>query len=136
MDVENLALTIRAFFHHLLSSRYQSHLEEELLRTRSDYETRLLERERTISDLREQLSFLSSKVDRYEMVLLPLASPAGSLLATPRRPAPTFQSSTDTPAPTSWQEVQAQWDREQAAEAAKEKRDGNDQGRQAQVEQV
>jgi hypothetical protein len=118
MDEQNLATTIRQFLRDLLGSRLTSHLEDELMRLRSDYETRLLERERTISDLREQLSSLSSKVDRYELVLLPLSSPIGSLFSPKKSSAsPNLQATTEPP-PTRWEEIQADWERQQAEEVA------------------
>jgi len=117
MDEQNLATTIRQFLRDLLGPRLTTHLEDELMRTRSDYETRLLERERTISDLREQLSLLSSKVDRYELVLLPLSSPIGSLFSSKKSASPNLQATTEPP-PTRWEEIQADWERQQAEEVA------------------
>lgn len=131
MDVETVGLSIRLFLRNLMGSRLSAHLEEELMRLRSDYETRLLERERTIADLREQLALLSAKVDRYELVLLPLSSPVGSLLTPRPAPRETLRSSADTPTPTRWEEIQAQHYAEEARLAAEEKLHGNDQGRQA-----
>lgn len=119
MDEQNLGTTIRAWLRGLLGSRLNAHLEEELLRLRADYETRLLERERVIADLREQNGQLSAKVDRYELVLLPLASPLGGFF-TPKKETKTFQPNTE-PSQQSWQEIQADWEKTQEEEMQLEK---------------
>jgi hypothetical protein len=118
MDVQNLGTTIRQFLRDLFGSRLNAHLEEELMRTRQDFENRLMDRERVIADQREELGQLKAKVDRYEMVLLPLSSPAGGFFA-PRKPRPPLHP-TD-PEFKSWPQIQAEWDKEQAEIAAKEK---------------
>jgi hypothetical protein len=111
-------MQIRQFLRDLFGSRLNAHLEEELMRVRNDYESRLMEHERIASDLREELAQLRGKVDRYEMVLLPLASPAGGFFA-PRKERPPLQSV--EPETKSWPQIQAEWDIGQAEEAAKEK---------------
>ena|ERR1700734_415784 len=118
MNMENVGLQIRAFLRNLFGSRLNAHLEEEIMRTRNDYETRLMERERTISDLREQLGQLSAKVDRYELVLLPLASPIGGLFA-PKKERPPLVPVEDYP--KTWAEIQAEHDRQQQLEAEADK---------------
>lgn len=117
MDVEtdSLAIRIRTFLRDLLGSRLLDHMERELMQVRADYETRLLERERVIADLRADLAALQSKLDRYELVLLPLVHPR------PSAPRPVTLQETREPRQSSWAEVQAEWDREQAELAAKEK---------------
>lgn len=109
---------IRQFFRDLLGSRLNAHLEEELLRLRSDYDTRLQERERTIAEQREELIQLRSKLDRWEMVLIPLSGKDGGLL-TPRRQHPTFEPLLGAD-PTSWEAIQADWEKRQRDEAAAE----------------
>lgn len=119
MADKNIATMVREFMHELFGSRMTNHLEEELMRSRADCETRLDDKERTIADLREQVSQLTSKVDRYELVLLPMASPLGGFFA-PKKREPTFQGITE-PKAKSWPEIQIEWDLEQEREAAAEK---------------
>jgi|HubBroStandDraft_6_1064221.scaffolds.fasta_scaffold04118_2 hypothetical protein len=119
MNMETVGLQIRTFLRNLFGSRLNAHLEEELMRTRNDYETRLMERERTISDLREQLGQLSAKVDRYELVLLPLASPIGGMFA-PKKERPPLMPVADGGGMT-WAEIQAEHERQQQLEAEAEK---------------
>lgn len=115
MRLEELGTRIRHFFRGLLGSRLNAHLEVELMQLRADYEIRLQERERTISDLREQAAELKSKVDRYELVLIPLMSPIGQAFA-PKKERPPLEFV--EPAQKSWPEIQRDWDRQQEAEAA------------------
>jgi hypothetical protein len=119
-----VALRIRQFFRDLFGSRLTEHLETELLRIRNDYESRLLDKDRIIYDLRADLAALSGKIDRYELVLLPLTSPVGDLF----RPKPkrdiSLQEIPDKSAPTTWDEIQAKHYAQQAAEAAEEKNHG------------
>ncbi len=133
MDVENLGLKIRTFLRNLFGSRLNAHLEEELLRLRSDYETRLMDRERTIAELREQAAQLSSKVDRYELVLLPLASPLGNFFAPKKDRTPKVPL--EVPTAKTWPEIQLDWEKQQELEAAQEKQNGpHDLGRQEEVQ--
>ena len=117
MDEQTLAQRIRSFFHDLFGSRLVNSLELQLLQLRSDYERRLEERDQTISDLRADLAQVKMKLEGYELVLLPLASPVGKLFAPKREP--TFETVIG-PTPGSWQDVQAKWYAQQEAEAAKE----------------
>jgi hypothetical protein len=112
-------LQIRQFLRELFGSRLNAHMEDELFRLRGDYETRLQERETRIAELKEQVSQLTSKVDRYELVLLPLTSPMGQFFA-PKKERPPLVPAED--GPKSWQEVQLEWDAEQAKEAQAEKK--------------
>lgn len=125
MDNKNLGLRIREFFRDLLGSRLLARCEEELLRVRADAETRMLEKDRYAAELREEIAQLRSKCAQYELVLIPMVSPAGNLLA-PKRPAPTFDPVIE---PSSWEAEQERWYREQAeialaAERQKETTDG------------
>lgn len=117
MDIKDLGLKIRQFCRDLFGSRLNAHLEEELLRTRFDYETRLLERERVIADLREQVVQLSGKIDRYELIILPLTH--GGMFST-KKERQTVRIETE-PAQTSWEAIQADWERKQQAEIEAEK---------------
>ena len=124
-------IRIREAIHNLFGSRLVTHLEDELLRLRQDHASELDNRDATIADLRQQLAFCQSKVDRYELVLLPLTSPLGTAF-TPKRERPAnLQEITNIPRPKSWQEVQAEWDEEQARLAKEEQANGVHTGRQA-----
>jgi hypothetical protein len=115
---QDVGLLIRKVFRDLLGSRLNAHLEEELMRLRNDYESRLQERERVISDLREQVAQANSKIDRYEMVIIPMAH--GGLFA-PKRENP--QNLVPMPPATnSWSEIQAEWKKKQEEEIAQESR--------------
>ena len=120
MADESLGLSIRIFLRDLFGSRVSATLELTAMQMNAAYESRLLDKDRIISDLREQVAQLSSKLDRYELVLLPLTSPAGSLF-TPRRERPSSSEAPVSETAPSWQEYQRDWDRQQAAEAAAEK---------------
>lgn len=99
------ALRIRTFLRDLFGSRLTAHMEEELLRTRLDFEARIMDRERIISDLRAEINQLNGKIDRYELVLLPLTSPAGKFF-TPKRETVHFQTKVED-SPKTWAEIQA-----------------------------
>lgn len=94
---------IREFFRQLIGSRVASLLEEQLIRQRQDYDQRLNERDEVIAGLRQELVEARGKLDRYELALIPLVSPVGTLLNPPRKP-PTFEPVLDTP--QSWAEIQ------------------------------
>jgi hypothetical protein len=114
-------LEIRTFFRELFGSRVSSTLEEELLRTRQDYEARLLEYVHQAAALREQLAQQSAKIEKYEMVLLPMVY--GNLLK-PKEP-PTFMPSIESD-DNSWAAIQRRWEREQeeSDNQSKETNDG------------
>jgi hypothetical protein len=111
MEIRTLGVEIRNFLHGLLGSRLNAHLEEELIRTRNDYETRLMERQQIICDQKELILELRGKVERYELVIIPLASPLGGFFA-PKKERPPLQP--EESAEQSWAEVKADWDRRQA----------------------
>ena len=112
---------IRTFLRDLFGSRVSATLELTAMQMNAAYESRLLDKDRVIADLRADLAALSSKIDRYEMVLLPLTSPAGSLFTSRRdRPSSPFQAPENPSAP-SWQEIQQDWVKQQNAESAQEK---------------
>lgn len=131
MDYQNLAFQIHQFIHNLFGSRVLARCEEELIRVRGDAEIRLLEKDRYLSELKEEIHQLRSKCAQYEMVLIPLVSPAGNLLS-PKRPPPTFEPVIE---PTSWEAEQQRWYRKQERLAAEEATDGvQEQDRRAPVE--
>ena len=109
-------LEIRRFFRELLGSRVSATLEEELLRTRQDYEARLLEYVHQAAALRDQIEQQSAKIEKYEMVLLPMVY--GNLLK-PKEP-PTFMPSVE-PNDNSWAAIQRRWERQQEEDDSKEK---------------
>ena len=122
MADETVAVRIREFLRDLFGSRLTAHLEEELMRTRSDYETRLMERERTIADLRSDVAALTAKVDRYELVVIPLASPIGEMMrGTPKRREATFKEKPEPPVLSTWEEIQRDYELAQQAEAQAER---------------
>ena len=123
----NVGAQIRSFLRGLFGSRLTDHMEVELMRLRNDYEGRLQDRERTISDLREQVTALSGKIDRYELVLLPLSSPMGDFFRPKPKRDVSLQGITDEPVATTWEEIQAQYYAHEAAEADKEKANGTGQ---------
>ena len=105
---------IRQFLRELFGSQLNARLEEDLLRLRADYDTRLLERDQVIAEQRERLARQDAKLAEWEMVLIPLVSPVGSLLK-PKRERPPFESISE-PDPNSWPEIQRSWYLKQEAE--------------------
>ncbi len=123
MDGESrtIAKSIRGFFRDLLGSRITEHLEVELLRLRSDFEQRLLEKDNTIASLKEEKHILLSKLTTYEMTLMPYASRAGAEVVAYQKPKKPAFSFVDVPAPKSrWQQVQDSWEEQLSKEAAEE----------------
>lgn len=104
-------IIIRKFFRDLLGSRVSATLEEELLRTRQDYEARLLEYSHQAASLREQIAQQSAKIEKYEMVLLPMVY--GNLLKP--KTEPQFMPSIE-PDLNSWASIQAAHERKQMEE--------------------
>lgn len=102
-------LKIRQFFRELLGSRIAEHLETELLYLRQDFDRQLQEKANTEARLVSEIQDLKAKVDRYELVLLPLASPAGKLF-TPKK-EPTFEAMIEPE--SSWTRYQREWYAEQ-----------------------
>ena len=116
MDGQSLGTRIREFLRGLFGSRAAERAEAELMRCRNDYETRLHERDLVIAGQNERIAALEGKVERYELVLIPLASPSGSLLA-PKRTPPAFEPVLE---PSSWQSVREAHERAQAEDGPKE----------------
>lgn len=107
---------IRMFIRHVFGSRLTQHLEEELLRLRSDYDLRLRDREQYIADLRSDVERLRSKVAEYELILIPLTS--GGLFGPKPPRIPNNTVATDEPG--SWAAEQASWYKKQEEEASKQ----------------
>lgn len=95
---------IRRFFTELLGSRVAARAEDELLRLREDYESRLQEKDQLLAELRERIRQMEGKLAHWETIIIPLTSPAGNLLF-PKPHPPTFDSIIDTP--ESWSAIQA-----------------------------
>lgn len=107
MGRENVGLEIRKFFRDLFGSRLNAHLEEELLRVRQDCEERIQEYVQQCAALRQEISQQAAKIEKYEMVLLPMVY--GNLGG---HKTPTFEPSIE-PDPDSWASIRARWDGEQ-----------------------
>jgi hypothetical protein len=105
---------IRRFFRELFGSRVTEQLENELMRARSDYDTRLHERDETIADQRARIALLEGKIDRYEMVLLPLSSPVGNFFNNKREPISELLPEKSNV--SSWQEYKMAYESEQEKE--------------------
>ena len=120
---QSAGLVIRQFLHDLFGSRLASRLDEEFMRVRADYEQRLAERDAVITEQRSRLVHLQSKLDQWEMVIIPLTSPAANLL-TPKRQPPTFPPLTELPRQSTWSEIRAKWEQDQSAEEIKEQTHG------------
>lgn len=118
MANENLGLKIRDFFHDLLGSRLALAAETAAYQLRGDYETRLAEKDQLISVLNSRISNLEGKVDRYELVLIPLTSPAAGLFG-PKKERQPFVPITDTK--SSWEAFQDDYYAQQAQESETEK---------------
>lgn len=120
---QSLAITIRQFLRDLFGSRLAARIDEELLRIRADYESRLRERDEIIAEQRSRIAHQQAKLDQWEMVIIPLTSPAANLLSPRRQPPPT-QLLSELPKASSWSEIRAKWEQDQAAEEAQEKTNG------------
>src|ERR1035437_8644523 len=94
-----LAKNIRQFFRDLLGSRLTAHLEIEMLRLRTDFEQRLMEKDVTIAGLREEKQMLLSKVATYENVIMPHSSRAGAEVVAYQKPTKPSFSFMDITAP-------------------------------------
>jgi hypothetical protein len=116
-----LAKSIRQFFRDLLGSRLTAHLEIEMLRLRTDFEQRLMEKNLSIATLREEKNLLMSKVTMYELTIMPHASRVGAEVVAYQKPTKPAFSFMDIPAPKSrWQQVQDDHDAQIAKELVEE----------------
>jgi hypothetical protein len=112
------AKAIREFFKDLFGSRLIARLEEDLLRLRSDFEQRLMERDQTIAELRTEKAGLLAKTLVYERTIMPLASRQGAEIVAATKPIkPNFGLDFNAPPVLSkWQQVQADHERRLAEE--------------------
>lgn len=113
MGWQNLGSEIREFIRGLFGSRLNSHLEEELMRVRQDHEARILEYVQQESGYRERIAQLEAKIEKYEMVLLPMVY--GNLGG--KKEPPTFLPMESNP--DSWDAIQANYYRKQNEEESK-----------------
>lgn len=113
-EVVAVGLRIRQFIRQVFGSRLVSHMEEEMMQMRNDYELRLRDKDLYVADLKEEITRLKGKVAEYELVLIPITS--GGLFG-PKRTPPTMESVIE---PNSWQSAQKRFYDEQEAELAKE----------------
>ena len=132
------ARDIRRWFTDLFGSRLVDRLEEDLLRLRADYDSRLNERDQTIADLRAELQRFRLKQDEYEL-------DPSYFWWLAHRGQRERQQKTGTleavsgPAEGSWQWVQQQHYKQQEEEAAREQEIKNgipSQGREEVQQQV
>lgn len=117
-----LGSRIRSFFRELFGSRVAERLEEALLRQRSDFEARLQDKDLIIADLRAEKAQMLGKLVLYERSLLPLTSKAGADVVNGMKPTkPNFGIDFSVPRPmTRWEQVQAEHEKELAAQEAEE----------------
>lgn len=108
------ATEIRQWLRELFGSRLVANLEEELLRTRDDFETRSVEYKERISELRSEIAQQAAKIEKYEMVLLPMVY--GKVVSQPK---PEFDM-TEIVDENSWAAIQARWEKKQEEEDAVE----------------
>ena len=112
-----IAQRVRQFFRDLFGSRLIQRLELDLLELREDYDHRLTEKQEVIDALRVDLAQARAKLELWETVIIPVASPVANLLHP--KPKQTFETVAG-PEPGSWAAIQEKWYRQQAEEAAAE----------------
>ena len=117
MADKDIALTIRDFLSNLFGSRLAMERQNELFRSRDDLEARIFDKEQIIAEYQARIADLQAKVDRYELIIIPLTSPLGGAFSTKRERQP-FEPITDTA--SSWDAVQAEYYRKEAEAAAEE----------------
>lgn len=140
VEQESLAKRIRLFFRDLFSTRVievlensqalvlaekeQSyiHLQEELARTRNDYETRLRDKDEQLADLRAEKAMMTGKIHQYEMAVMPTASREGAAVVAAGQPKrkPNFPDFDLPPTKTRWQVVQEKHEADLKKEIAEE----------------
>ena len=117
MADQSIALTVRDFLADLFGSRLAMERQNELFRSRDDLEARIFDKEQIIAEYQARIADLQAKVDRYELIIIPLTSPLGGAFSTKRERQP-FEPITDTA--SSWDAVQAEYYRKEAEAAAEE----------------
>jgi hypothetical protein len=116
---------IRKFFRDLFGSRLVERLEEDLIRLRTDFESRLNDKEYFIATMREENQQLKSKVALYELTIMPRASVQGAEVVGYQKPTkPNFSKEmfSSPPAISSWQKIQMEHDAKILAEIEEEKK--------------
>jgi len=120
------ALVIREFLHELFGSRLNQRLEEDLLRLRSDFDARLLEKDQIIATLRTDIAVLQAKIVIYENTILPHVSRIGADVVSYQRPRdkktlekPTWSMADVPKIQTSWQADKERMEKELREEASK-----------------
>lgn len=116
---------IRQFFRGLFGSRLVERLEEDLMRLRADFESRLQDKEIMIATLREEKQQLMSKVALYEMAIMPRSSIQGAEVVQYSKPTkPNFSKEMfqSPPAISSWQKVQLEHEAQMQREIEEEQK--------------
>ena len=137
---ESLAKRVRTFFRDLLGSRVievmesthaiiltekeQSfaYLQEELERTRHDYEKRLLDKDEQLADLGAEKAMLTGKIIMYEQAVMPTVSRMGADVVAAGQPKrkPNFPDFDLPPSKSRWQVVQEEHEKTIMREIAEE----------------
>jgi hypothetical protein len=114
----SVASSIRGFFDDLFYSKLVSRLEEDLLRVRQDFESRIQDYKEIIADLRAEKAMLTGKISMYELNI----NRRVGIDPTAKRPEkPSFASFTSPPMETSWQAEVRAHDEQIEKELAEEK---------------
>ena len=142
VEQESLAKRIRTFLRDLFGSRVievmqnsnalllaekeQSfvYLQEELARTRDDYEKRLKDKDDQLADLRAEKAMMTGKIHEYEMAVMPTASRAGADFVAAGQPKrkPNFPEFNVPPPESRWQAVQREHDAEMQRQIIEEQK--------------
>ena len=121
-----IAEKVRRFFRELFGSRLIATLELRVIEVQQECERRVADKDDLIASLRSDLAAARTKIETYEVVLLPLVSPVGNLFK-PKPDERTFERLSG-PEPGSWAAVQEKWYKQQAEEAAAEAAKENNSG--------
>ena len=125
MSLVETARIIREAFRALLGSRLVERLEEDLMRLRADFESRLLDKEVVIANLREEKQQLLAKVALYEITIMPRSSIQGAEVvnyAKPTKPSFSKEMFISPPPMSSWQKVQAEHNAQMQREIEEEQK--------------
>lgn len=115
-----LVETLENNFNLILAEKEVSfnHLTEEMARMRSDYESRLQDKDNQISELRQEKAMFMGKIHLYETTLMPLSSRAGADIVAAGKPRkPNFPDFNAPPVKSKWQQVVETHEEELAQEA-------------------
>ncbi len=105
MANETLAQKVRTFVRDLFGSRLVATLELRVIEIQQEHEHRVADKDDLIASLRSDLAKALAKIETYEIVLLPIVSPAGNLFKP--KPVPLTFERLSGPEPGSWAWVQA-----------------------------